>query len=249
MLVLLSTEVDRYCARQFGITNAAPLIELLAQRFGVPKFSEQYHTELLRLNAYFDRAYGVRTGWIDLRNVESRFYNPTKVSVLWNLVSPVYYNRSEAEAAVAKFFELLDNATEPELARYGRTRLLPPEAQWEEMTLASNPRERHFIYCARNQIEARTMIDGVMTSLALGSYYHDHSEFPDTLETLIPRYLPRVPIDHFAKRPMRYERDGRRYRLYSVWRDHIDTNGEVIVPPNEARHRGDYRFGVWQVSE
>ena len=52
--------------------------------------------------------------------------------------------------------------------------------------------------------------------------------FPDTMDKLVPGYLPRIPVDPTTGRdfPYRVQADGS-YLLYSVGFDRVDQGGKV----------------------
>lgn len=64
-------------------------------------------------------------------------------------------------------------------------------------------------------------------ALAIRLYEIDVGEKPLALEDLVPHYLPRVPRDPFdpTAARMRYLRNDRFPRVYSVWTDEVDDNG------------------------
>ena len=41
--------------------------------------------------------------------------------------------------------------------------------------------------------------------IALGNYHAANSEFPDTLEDLVPSELEAIPVDPFSEEPIHYE--------------------------------------------
>ena len=66
-------------------------------------------------------------------------------------------------------------------------------------------------------------------ALAIRLYEVDHGRRPETLEELVPNYLPTVPEDPFADdgRAMGYAPDAAPPVLYSVGSDGVDDGGEV----------------------
>ena len=113
-------------------------------------------------------------------------------------------------------------------------------------------------------MQTQTILDQAATACALEKYYLDHHAYPDTLPTLVPSYLDRVPNDIIDNAPMRYRltADGR-YQLYSIGLDGHDDGGiiawlpdrnwrrDMPPPPNGREHtcpspdrfHGDW---VWQ---
>jgi hypothetical protein len=64
------------------------------------------------------------------------------------------------------------------------------------------------------------------TILAIYLYAQDHGDWPSSLETLVPDYLPRVPADPFAtdENPIRYVSSAPE-RLYSIGVNGVDDGG------------------------
>jgi hypothetical protein len=76
-------------------------------------------------------------------------------------------------------------------------------------------------------------------TFALHAYRLEHGVYPDTLSTLVPRYLRQIPSDPFAMRGLlRYRRDGQNYLLYSFGPDGKDDGGR---PADARRHAQDGR--------
>lgn len=77
--------------------------------------------------------------------------------------------------------------------------------------------------------------DGLRTLLAIERYRRDEGGLPDSLESLVPEYLPEVPLDRYAKNgePLGYavfeepDASGREYLLYTVGLDGMDNGGEI----------------------
>ncbi|HOD82554.1 MAG TPA: hypothetical protein PKG77_14130 [Phycisphaerae bacterium] len=58
--------------------------------------------------------------------------------------------------------------------------------------------------------------------LALAAYRADQGEYPEKLQALVPRYLPSVPPDALAERPLGYFRENGGFAVYSVGEDRQD---------------------------
>ncbi len=99
--------------------------------------------------------------------------------------------------------------------------------------------ETHF----RHKTERRAA--GVM--LAMRLYEIDHAgAIPASLDELVPKYLPAVPVDPFSndKRPMSYVRemtvDGVATPvIYSVGRNGVDDHASVLYDPSAGRHNSN----------
>jgi hypothetical protein len=61
-------------------------------------------------------------------------------------------------------------------------------------------------------------------SVALRLYERDHASRPDTLDALVPDYLPAIPVDPLdpAGGPIRYIPDAEHPRVYSVGDNGVD---------------------------
>jgi hypothetical protein len=71
------------------------------------------------------------------------------------------------------------------------------------------------------------------TALAVMLYRADHGgAFPQTLDDLVPQYLPAVPVDPLAVRgaTIGYVADGERPRIYSVGDNGVDNGGTPLDP-------------------
>ena len=68
----------------------------------------------------------------------------------------------------------------------------------------------------------------VRTALALSLYRSDTGAYPDSLDALVPAYLPRLQIDPFDGKPIRYQRRESGYLLYSVDDDTRDDGGMYL---------------------
>lgn len=68
-------------------------------------------------------------------------------------------------------------------------------------------------------------------ALALERHWKAAGSFPDELSALVPRYLPALPRDPFAARPLGYRREAQGYRLYSVGPDGVSQGGRTRYNP------------------
>lgn len=76
-----------------------------------------------------------------------------------------------------------------------------------------------------NRCYIHAHIEGVKTIVALKNYELDLGTFPDTLDKLIPRYLPRIPADPFNGSALKYSKLNK--WLYSVGNNFIDNSGSA----------------------
>ena len=83
----------------------------------------------------------------------------------------------------------------------------------------------HASKCRENCAIAATQI-----LIALKCYKLEHGELPDTLDQLVPKYFPKIPLDDFDGRPMRYSKEKR--VVYTIGTDLKDSGGADKTSPN-----------------
>jgi hypothetical protein len=68
--------------------------------------------------------------------------------------------------------------------------------------------------------------DAALVLLALARHRLDHARYPDTLDALVPAYLPEIPPDRYDGRPIKYRlTDVGKPLLYSVGSNRADDGG------------------------
>jgi hypothetical protein len=77
------------------------------------------------------------------------------------------------------------------------------------------------------------------TRLALRAYEKRHSTVPPTLQPLVPTYLPAVPQDPYAPKPLVYRGQAGRPLVYSRGPDGDDDGGRDLGRKVEANSDGD----------
>lgn len=96
--------------------------------------------------------------------------------------------------------------------------------------------------CARSRAELRCAI----AALAVERYRLTHQQWPDSLKTLVPNFLPQVPVDPYARKPLRFQRLEDGVIIYSVGLDGKDDGGKLdrknLVAPGT-----DMVFRLWNV--
>lgn len=94
--------------------------------------------------------------------------------------------------------------------------------------LASSPGTSH-----RHATERDAALRGMALFLAIQAYRKEHGEVPETLDQLVPDYLPRVPLDAFDGKPFRYLHSGvpglptEAWAAYSVGTNFTDDGGSA----------------------
>lgn len=92
-------------------------------------------------------------------------------------------------------------------------------------------------------------------AITLRAYKLEHGRYPDSLEQLVPNYLPAVPKDVFnSGKAIRYKRDGAIYKLWSVGPDGRDDGGKPIHDKSRGAilqntvddedKNGDFVYGI-----
>jgi hypothetical protein len=97
---------------------------------------------------------------------------------------------------------------------------------------------------ARAAAELRSSVAG----LAAERYRLKYGRWPETLDALVPEFLPAVPADPYDGRPLRYRRLPEGAVVYSVGPDKQDDGGRLREPKDEPRKPGtDLGFRLWDV--
>lgn len=93
---------------------------------------------------------------------------------------------------------------------------------WEEDPMGLAAANYAYLRC---QAQTRLLI----CELALGQYAADSGAPPAQLPNLVPRYLPELPKDPHdpAGDSLRYQRQGKKWKLYSVGPDGVDNGGAI----------------------
>jgi hypothetical protein len=88
---------------------------------------------------------------------------------------------------------------------------------------------RSLVEFAANQL---AMTRAARAVVAIEQHRRDHAEqVPASLERLVPRYLPAVPVDPFSGQSLRLREDGRGYTVYSLGRNRRDDGGQLDPVP------------------
>jgi len=77
------------------------------------------------------------------------------------------------------------------------------------------------------------------TAIALRLYRQEHERYPESLSALVTRYLPSVTIDPFDGKALRYRREEKGFRLWSIGQNRKDDGGM------EGLHRWTEDDIVW----
>jgi len=78
----------------------------------------------------------------------------------------------------------------------------------------------------RHQSEHEAMVSLAVLGLTLKLYHLDHAAFPESLDALVPDYLPSIPPDELTGQPWMYRREGEGFILYSIGANLRDDGGK-----------------------
>jgi hypothetical protein len=75
------------------------------------------------------------------------------------------------------------------------------------------------------RLRCQAQLRSARTGLAAEWYRQENGHWPDKLDALVPKYLPRVPADPFDDQPLRLRRTADGVAIYSVGPDRKDGGG------------------------
>lgn len=74
-----------------------------------------------------------------------------------------------------------------------------------------------------------------LVNLAMRAYKSENGAYPAQLKELVPRYLKQIPQDPFGRgEPLRHQKRGNTYLLYSIGPDGIDNGGKPVLHRENA---------------
>jgi hypothetical protein len=74
-------------------------------------------------------------------------------------------------------------------------------------------------------LRVRANMDCAITALAIEGYRLKEGKLPETVDELVPGYLPQVYLDPFDGKPLRYKRVEPGYMVYTIGADGVDDGG------------------------
>jgi hypothetical protein len=99
---------------------------------------------------------------------------------------------------------------------------------------------------ADKSARAETSVDLARIACALERYRLANGQFPETLDTLTPKFIAKLPHDVISGQPLKYRRtDDGQFVLYSVGSNETDDGGTIALTKNGNldQNRGDW---VWR---
>lgn len=85
--------------------------------------------------------------------------------------------------------------------------------------------------------KSEAQLDCAIAGLAAEQFRLAKGRLPDSLEELVPAYLPGVPTDPFDGKPIRLAKKPEGIVIYSVDEDRVDDGGEVAKPAEPKKKR------------
>ena len=72
------------------------------------------------------------------------------------------------------------------------------------------------------------------TGVALERFRQETGSYPDSLSALVPKFLPAVPADPFAAKPLQYQKNGEGYELTSPANMPKPLTFKIVKPPKSV---------------
>ncbi len=155
-------------------------------------------------------------------------------SRLWNLTSPLFHDYATACARADRAMVLLNSADTligAEAAKRALAGLgLGPLDGIAVYGFMGEDRFSEIADVLLDEYTTRTELDATLTLFALNEYHCRNDAYPDTLDQLVPEFLPRLPIDYADRQPLRYRRTAEGFLLYSIGQNGVDDGGSCRKP-------------------
>jgi hypothetical protein len=173
---------------------------------------------------------GVAAGDPDLLNAAREVFTAPAIALLASPVYRVFF----LEADLAQYRRVMHDIQQLAAKPYYEAR-----QEWEAydkswqgsrrgiLTALLAPSVQRLLVLATEADAERSL---VRTAVALAAFKAKAGSYPESLDALVPEYLPRVPLDPFSGRPLKLKRDGDGVVAYSVGRDLKDDGGRPAAP-------------------
>lgn len=99
---------------------------------------------------------------------------------------------------------------------------------------------------AEDQMHMRLRLSKV--AIAVERYKRDNDEYPDDLESIVPKYLPGIPSDDFGTGAISYVKSADVVRVYSFGRN-LNDDGGLSYEDNTESRADDLRVTLWQAKK
>jgi len=94
----------------------------------------------------------------------------------------------------------------------------------------------------RHQAQIRCAV----VALAIERFRIARSQWPESLDSLVPEFIVKIPMDPFDAKPLRYRRLNDGVVIYSIGPDEED-NGGKLDRGDLKKHGTDIGFRLWNV--
>jgi hypothetical protein len=94
--------------------------------------------------------------------------------------------------------------------------------------------------------QAQAAVDLARVACALERHRLAHGDYPETLDALAPKFIPKLPHDLIDGQPLRYRRADGSFVLYSVGWNEKDDGGTVVFTKDERSANWNEGDWVWR---
>jgi hypothetical protein len=98
--------------------------------------------------------------------------------------------------------------------------------------------------CVEAETRSATTFDLGQLALSLAAYRAERGVYPDSLDALAPKYLPKIPTDRFTGDPLVYRTAADGYVLYSLGPNLQDDDGTDSDTAQDQNDSLDYDIVV-----
>jgi len=160
----------------------------------------------------------------------------------------VYQNKAviaTLEGSILEAIDFTNNTISPYKVRLSSQQVedkLSHRTPWNFIASVTIP---NFTKATQTMARNQTWADQARIACALERYRLANGKYPDTLATLTPQYLDKIPHDIINGKPMTYScKDGQNFTLYSIGWNEVDEGGITahLSSGGEDRDNGDW---VW----
>jgi hypothetical protein len=133
----------------------------------------------------------------------------------------------------------------PDQASWARGWELAQDGAGKELLRSLAESARAF---ADSTLSVQSRLNSTLAALAVERYRLAQKAWPPSLESLVPTYLTRVPLDPFDGKPLRYRRAVDDVLIYSIGPDHTDNKG-ALDRSGRAPKDADIGFELWNARQ
>lgn len=160
---------------------------------------------------------------------------PRPPSRLWNLASPIFHDFPTACRALEDAMTELEHVNTLVAAQEtidSPTPVGPGPLDGLESVYFFGSYVVSVAQTLGRHYQTRCQLDASLTLLALREFNRQRGRYPETLDELLPDYLPRLPIDYADRQPLRYRLTDDGFLLYSIGLNGQDDGGQCTNSDN-----------------